>query len=127
MQTSCGWSLQPAPALALALLQADIDARHREVVCALVWLNKVPARQAASQECPRMSPKATSSMMKPLQGRATASRDPASTDPKVALAKQGEILEPGHTEHTAGPFPGRTLLHMHLSAEHPTQSAHRLL
>lgn len=53
MQTSCGWSLQPPPALALAFLQADIDARHREVVRALVRLNEVPVRHAASQRCPR--------------------------------------------------------------------------
>lgn len=53
VQTSCGWSLQPPPALALAFLQADINARHREVVRALVRLNKVPARHAASQRCLR--------------------------------------------------------------------------
>lgn len=53
VQTSCGWSLQPPPALALAFLQADVDARHHEVVCALVRINKVPARHPASQGCLR--------------------------------------------------------------------------
>lgn len=72
VQTSCGRSLQPAPALALAFLQTDINARHREVVRALVRLNEVPARQAASQECPRL-PSSFKDAKKSLLGRATAS------------------------------------------------------
>lgn len=90
MQTSCGWGLQPSPALALAFLQADIDARRCEVVCTLVWLNKVPARHAVSQGYPRL-PSAASDVPKPLQGRAMASRSGglASTYPEVDLAKQG--------------------------------------
>lgn len=72
VQTSCGRSLQPAPALALAFLQTDVNARHREVVRALVRLNEVPARQAASEECPRL-PSSFKDAKKPLLGRATAS------------------------------------------------------
>lgn len=71
VQTSCGRSLQPPPALALAFLQADVNARHREVVCALIRLNEVPEKHAANQQCPRSPP---ADMPKPLQGRAVASR-----------------------------------------------------
>lgn len=52
VQTSCGWSLQPSPALAMAFLQADINARRCEGVCALVWFNKVPAKHTESEDCP---------------------------------------------------------------------------
>lgn len=104
VQTSCGRSLQPAPALALAFLQADVNARHCEVVRALVRLNKVPEKQAASEEFPR-HPSSFKDAKKPLSGRATASQ--LVSTPRGAPGSRGYTPEPRHTE---GPLPHRSVL-----------------
>lgn len=44
-QTLCGWGLQTAPALAVSLLQGDVQARRGEGVAALVRLDQVPEKQ----------------------------------------------------------------------------------
>lgn len=111
MQTSCGWGLQPAPALALAFLQVDVDARHCEVVRALVRLNKVPARHAASQGCPG-SPsslrcaKASARHSHGLQAEGTQ----LAPIPRQTWQSRVETLKCGHAEDMVGPFPGRSVL-----------------
>lgn len=92
VQTSCGWSFQPPPALALAFLQADVDARHCEVVCALVRLNKVPARHATRSGVPQIpqQPQTCQSLCK-AGPWPPGSRDLASTNSKVALTKGGNL------------------------------------
>lgn len=131
VQTSCGWSLQPPPALALAFLQADVDARHREVVCALVRLNKVPARHAASQGCPRPPSSLRHTKTSARQGHGLQA---VGTQLAAILRwpwqSRAETLEPSHTEHTEGPFPGRSILlgsTCPLPLDITAQSAHRLV
>lgn len=96
MQTSCGWSFQPPPALAMAFLQADINARCCEVVCALVWFNKVPAKHTENENRP--SPP---SSLRDAEVYEAVSQL-AST---VGVAPQGstDTLKSSHTEHTGGP------------------------
>lgn len=111
MQTSCGRGLQPPPALALAFLQADVDARHCEVVCTLVWLNKVPARHAVSQGYPRppQQPQTCQSLCKAGPRPPEVETWLAPISRSTWQSKAG-TLKPGHTEHTEGPFPGRSIL-----------------
>lgn len=99
VQTSCGRSLQPPPALAMAFLQADVDARHREVVCTLIRLNEVPEKQRSKstvlQDPPSRCTEASARQGRGLQAAGTH----LALIPTFPWQSRVETLEPGHPAH----------------------------